>query len=247
MIINVKNLNYSYNKKNTLKNINFKVNRGEFISIIGPNGAGKSTLLKCLCNLVKFDGSISINNLNVKNLSKKTLAKIVAYVQQEHNSVFDFSVKEIVEMGFYSRKGKNTCNLDEIMKITETDILNDKSIFSLSGGEKQRVYIARALAQDAKILLLDEPISNLDMKHQRALMTLCKNLATKKNYTIICVLHDINLASRYSDKILVLKNGQVVSFDNTEKIIDKGILEEVYEVEVEVINHKKNKIIFPNL
>ncbi len=246
-MIKVENLNYKYNEKITLSNINFNIKKGEFISIIGPNGAGKSTLLKCLCKLLDYKGQIIVDDIDINKSSKKNLAKKIAYVQQEHNSVFDFSVEEVIEMGFYARKDKNNCNLDEIMKVTETDILKDKSIFSLSGGEKQRVYIARALAQDAKILLLDEPIANLDMKHQRSLMKLCSSLAKEKDYTVVCVLHDINLASRYSDKILILKNGEIVSFDKTENIVEKNLLEEVYEVEVEVINHRNSKVILPNI
>lgn len=246
-MIKVESLNYKYNNKNTLEDINFHINSGEFVSIIGPNGAGKSTLLKCLCKLLDYKGKILVNNIDISKSSKRDLAKKIAYVQQEHSSVFDFSVEEVIEMGFYAKKDKKDMNIEEIMKVTETDILRNKSIFSLSGGEKQRVYIARALAQDATVLLLDEPIANLDMKHQRSLMKLCSNLAKEKNYTVVCVLHDINLASRYSDKILILKEGKIVSFDKTENIVEKNLLEEVYEVEVEVISHNKNKIILPNI
>lgn len=248
MIISIKNLSFSYEKQ-ILKNIDLNIKKGDFISIIGPNGAGKSTLLKAICGLLPdYEGNIIINNKNIKKYSRKKLAKQIAYVPQENNSIFDYSVEELIEMGFYSRKKSFMDSIEkkelyEVMKETETYHLREKSINSLSGGEKQRVFIARALVQDSPILLLDEPVSNLDMKHQSSLMKLCKRLSIEKNKTIISVLHDINLACIYSDYLAVVKNGCLIKYAGKDEIMNKELIKKVYEVEVEILEHNNHKML----
>lgn len=250
MIISIKNLSFSYEKE-ILKNINLDIEKGTFVSIIGPNGAGKSTLLKSICGLLHdYKGDIIIDNNNLKKYSKKALAQKIAYVAQENVGIFDYSVEEVISMGFYSKKKgffhqPAREKLEEIMKETETDKLKDKSINELSGGEKQRVFIARALIQESPVLLLDEPIANLDMKHQGSLMKLCKKLSEEKGYTIISILHDINLASIYSDYIAVMKDGRLISYDKGDKLINKELIKDVYEVEVEIVEHGRGRLIIP--
>ena len=250
MIISIKNLSFSYEKK-VLNNINIDIEKGSFVSIIGPNGAGKSTLLKSICGLLHdYQGNIVIDGKNIKKYSRKALAQKIAYVPQENSAIFDYSVEEIISMGFYSKKKSffhqaPKEKLEEIMRETETDILRNKSIKELSGGEKQRVFIARALIQESPVMLLDEPIANLDMKHQGSLMKLCKKLSQEKGYTIISVLHDINLASIYSDYIAVMKGGELINYDRGETLINKELIKDVYEVEVEIVEHGRGRLIIP--
>lgn len=247
MLISVENLSFSY-EKCILNNISLNIEKGEFISIIGPNGAGKSTLLKCMCGIIdNYSGNIYIDNKDLNKYRRKNLAQKIAYIPQEQNINFDFTVEEIISMGFYSRLDyfhiKN--ELEELMKETDTYSLKNKSINSISGGEKQRVFIARALAQKSPILFLDEPISNLDIRHQHQIMNLCKNLSKEKNYTIISVLHDINLASMYSDKIAIIKKGTLIDFNIKEKILNEELLTDVYDFNMEISQHKNNIIILP--
>jgi len=249
MLISVKNLNFSY-EKSILKDISLNIEKGQFISIIGPNGAGKSTLLKCMCGILhNYNGEIYIDNKDLNKYKRKNLAQKIAYIPQEQNINFDFTVEEIISMGFYSRLDsfyiKN--ELEELMKETDTDYLKGRSINSISGGEKQRVFLARALAQKSPILFLDEPISNLDIRHQHQIMNLCKNLSKEKNYTIISVLHDINLASMYSDKIAIIKNGTLVDFNIKDKILNKELLSKVYNFNMDIISYKNNIIILPEI
>jgi iron complex transport system ATP-binding protein len=250
MIISIKNFSFSYEKE-VLKNINLDIEKGTFVSIIGPNGAGKSTLLKAICGLLhEYKGEILIDNINLKKYTRKTLAQKISYVAQENIGIFDYTVEEVISMGFYSKKKNlfhqpSTEKLEEVMEETETYNLRSKSIKELSGGEKQRVFIARALIQESPVMLLDEPIANLDMKHQGSLMKLCKKLSKEKGYTIISVLHDINLASIYSDYLAVMKDGNLMCYDRADKLINKELIKDVYEVEVEVIPHGRGALIIP--
>lgn len=182
-MIEIKNLNFSYNDKKILKNINFSLEKPEFLCLLGPNGSGKTTLLKNICGLLKVQhGEISFNNKDLLKLNRKELSKNVAIVNQNQENPYEYLVKELVEMGTYvlnlgfSEK-KNF--LEEIYNLTDIEEFLDRGINTLSGGEKQRVYLARALGQNTPLLLLDEPISNLDLKHQVIIMELCKTLVEK--------------------------------------------------------------------
>lgn len=246
-MLKIKNLNFSYDDIHSLKNINFEIEKPSFITIIGPNGSGKTTLLKNICGLLKSQsGEILFNNENILNLHRKNLSKIVAIVNQNQETPYDYLVEEIIEMGTYVLD-KNLENkkkfLENIYRLTDTEDFVGRSMQTLSSGEKQRVYFARALAQNTPLLLLDEPISNLDLKHQVSIMELCKTLS-QKGITVISVLHDINFSLNYSDKILVMKNGEVKGFGDT-YIINSELIQEVFEQEVEFINHNNKIIVIP--
>lgn len=252
MQISVENLSFSYYKseREVLNNINLNISKGEFISIIGPNGAGKTTLLKCISGILSdYNGKISIHSKNIKNYKRKSLAKEIAYVPQNQNINFDFTVKEIINMGFYSREKELDTRkiLKGLMLETDTFHLRNKSINKISGGERQRVFIARALAQNSSILFLDEPVSNLDIKHQHQIMSFCKKLSKEKKYTIISVLHDINLASIYSDKIAILKSGNLIDFNSKDKLLRKDLLTSVYDFNIDILEHNNNIIILPEI
>ncbi len=246
-MLKITNLNFSYDKIHSLKNINLQVEEPSFITIIGPNGSGKTTLLKNICGLLKSQtGEILFENRNLLNFHRKELSQLVAIVTQNQETPYDYLVEEIVEMGTYvlDKNIEDKKNfLENIYKLTDIENFVGRSIQTLSSGEKQRVYFARALAQNTPLLLLDEPISNLDLKHQVTIMELCKTLVNK-GITVISVLHDINFALNYSDKILIMKNGEVRGFGNT-NIISSELIKEVFEQEVEFINHNGKIIVIP--
>ncbi len=246
-MIEIKNLNFSYNDKKILKNINFSLEKPEFLCLLGPNGSGKTTLLKNICGLIKVQhGKISFDNKDLLKLNRKELSKNVAIVNQNQENPYEYLVKELVEMGTYvlNLKYSEKKNfLEEIYKLTEIEEFLDRSINTLSGGEKQRVYLARALGQNTPLLLLDEPISNLDLKHQVIIMELCKTLVAK-GITVICVLHDINFALNYSDKVILMKKGEIKAFGD-KTIITEELIYEVFEQEVEFIKYKEKIIITP--
>ncbi len=246
-MIEIKNLNFSYNDKQILKNINFSLEKPEFLCLLGPNGSGKTTLLKNICGLLKVqDGKISFDNKDLLKLNRKDLSKNVAIVNQNQENPYEYFVKELVEMGTYvlNLKYSEKKNfLEEIYKLTEIEEFLDRSINTLSGGEKQRVYLARALGQNTPLLLLDEPISNLDLKHQVIIMELCKTLVAK-GITVISVLHDINFALNYSDKVILMKKGEIKAFGD-KSIVTEELIYEVFEQEVEFIKYKEKIIITP--
>lgn len=246
-MIEIKNLNFSYNDKQILKNINFSLEKPEFLCLLGPNGSGKTTLLKNICGLLKVQhGKISFDNKDLLKLNRKDLSKNVAIVNQNQENPYEYFVKELVEMGTYvlNLKYSEKKNfLEEIYKLTEIEEFLDRSINTLSGGEKQRVYLARALGQNTPLLLLDEPISNLDLKHQVIIMELCKTLVAK-GITVICVLHDINFALNYSDKVILMKKGEIKAFGD-KSIVTEDLIYEVFEQKVEFIRYKEKIIITP--
>lgn len=249
-ILSINNLYFSYSKKEVLENINIDIDKGTFLSIIGPNGSGKTTLLKNIVNLLSpSKGNVKLYKEDMKNIKYKDLAKKVAVVHQSNNIGFNFSVKDTVIMGRfpYLRRFQNETKEDyeiteKAMKATGIYELKDRSILNISGGELQRVMIARALVQEPEILILDEPISNLDLMYQISILDICKNLNQKENLTVICILHDINLAARYSDTILMLEEGKIHSIDSPKKVITKENIKEVYQIDVDVMKIENTDI-----
>ncbi|HOK41277.1 MAG TPA: ABC transporter ATP-binding protein [bacterium] len=254
MIIKVNDVSFKYDSDVILENISFEIQDKEIISIIGPNGAGKTTLLKCLYKSLKpKTGSIYLFNKNLNLYKQKEIAKKIGLVPQNSEHNYFFTVEEAVIMGRYPHHKKFSKETKEDFEIAKrnmelTDIykLKDKYITELSGGEFQRLIIARALTQTPTILLFDEPTLHLDLKHQFELLELLKRLVDENNITILMVLHDINLAVRFSDKILILSNKKIIAYGEPEKILNVEIIRNVFGVEVE-INKSKTGIlnIFP--
>ncbi|WP_425446710.1 ABC transporter ATP-binding protein [Dethiothermospora halolimnae] len=254
-IINIENLSFKYTTEDILKSLNLNVSKGSFISILGPNGSGKTTLLKNICNILKpYKGKIFIDNKEINSIKEKDLAKKLAVVHQGTDLEFDFTVYDVAMMGrypylnrFQSEGERDKAIVKEALINTSTWHLRDKGINEISGGERQRVMIARALAQNPHILLLDEPISHLDIKHQIDILKLCKKLNNEKQLTIITTLHDINMASRYSDHILLLKDGKIKEMDTPDKVITEKNIEDVYGIKVDLIKRveDRNPIIVP--
>jgi len=244
-IITVKNLNYSINKIKILKDINFSVTKGEFISIIGPNGAGKTTLMKCISDNLKYSGTVFLKEKNIKEFTKQEKAKIISVVPQEYALPFNFRVKDVIKMGRNPYRKTNKENTKEdnknlvykAMIDTDTYKLKDRFYNSLSGGEKQRVITARALAQNTDIVYLDEVTSSLDMHHELEIIELIYRINRERSKTIVSIMHDLNMASRFSDRILFLNNGEIVDYNIPEKVFNSENLSKAYNMEMIIKNN----------
>ena len=253
-MIEIKNLSFSYDKNHEfMKDINLKVAEGEITTILGPNGSGKSTLLSMLTGINKsFQGQIIIEGEDIKNLKQKEIAKKIASLHQ-HNSVpGDIKVSELVSYGRMPHKSyfSSTTKEDEdivlwAIKRTGLEKLKDKAVSDLSGGERQRVFLSMALAQKSSILFLDEPTTYLDIYHQIELLELVKELKEREKLTIVMVLHDINQALTYSDNIIVMKKGQVISSGKTKDIINMKLLEDVYNIGGIIERHNDSLCFIP--
>ena len=244
-MIKISNLSFAYDNLPVLEKFSCSIDKGEFLGIIGPNGAGKSTLLKLLDRIIiPQSGDIWLENRHLAEYSRNELARLVGYVQQEFYSAYDYSALEIVLMGrFPYQKSWGFDSPEdvkialEVMNITDCFYLKDRRFHTLSGGEKQRVVVASALAQEPKMLFLDEPTAALDLKHQVHIYLILKRLQIEQQLTIISVTHDINLASQFCDRILILKEGKLHSDGEVQQVLKEEVLRDVYEVDLKIIDH----------
>ncbi len=239
-ILSVKNLNFSYGSNKIINDISFNIKEGSFISIVGPNGAGKSTLVNIISKILgKFDGSIEVCGDDISKLTTKDIARMIAVVPQSTNPSFSFTVEEMVLMGrhpyisrFESESKEDFEFVREVMGKTKITQFADRKFNELSGGEKQRVVRAQALAQDSSILLLDEPTSHLDINFQIEFMNLFLKLNREEGKTIIGIFHDINLAIQNSSQIMLLKEGSIFGFGEPEEVISRQNLKSVFHSDV---------------
>ena len=209
---------FHYDQEDVLRGINFQAHQGQMIALVGPNGAGKSTLLQLLIRALKpSSGTLSLNNTPLKQFSRKALAQQMAFVPQDTQIAYSFSVQEIVAMGrhpylrrFQAMTNQDYQAIDAAMSQTELSHLSHRTVNELSGGERQRTIIARALAQQAKILILDEATASLDLSHQLELLSLCRQLADA-GHLIITAIHDLNNAARFCDRVLLLNQSRLVA------------------------------------
>ena len=235
MILSVDGVEFSYKNKNILKNIEFSVNKGEVVSILGINGAGKSTLLKCINKILKPQkGTVFIDKFDLRQLSSIKIAQKMAYVPQNINGNNYMTVFDTVLLGRkpfikWEASQEDLEITNNILKLMELDKYALRNAYELSGGEFQKVIIARALVQEPSILLLDEPANNLDLKNQLEVMELISNISKTKNISVIMVIHDLNLALRFSDKFIMLKDGKIFSVGDS-KIINSQNIQEVFDV-----------------
>lgn len=254
MKIEVENLCFAYKGQPALlKSISFRLEQGGFLSIAGPNGAGKSTLLNLLSGLLKpTSGSITIDSVPLQSYSVRRFARKIAVVRQEFVPVFEFSAMQVVSMArtpylgalaFETDADKKAIN--EAFEMTDTARFADRPLNHLSGGERQRIFIARALAQQTPILFLDEPTSFLDMKHQVAIFDLLKKMQIQKQKTIVAVTHDINLASQYSDTMLLLAADGSYTFGPTREILSTERIESVFGVKTFSAQIRQSRFFFP--
>jgi iron complex transport system ATP-binding protein len=240
MNLTINKLSFSYSGHDVLKEIELSVGAGELLSIVGPNGSGKSTFLKCINRILKpKQNTVLIDGKDVGSLDLKELSKIVGYVPQSSTSTFPFTVFDVVLMG---RKPYIHWNIGEHDNEIVAEMLDFLGIGhlamrhfdELSGGEQQKVIIARALAQQPKLLILDEPTSSLDIKHQLEILCMLRSLTHSKERSVIVSMHDLNLASRFSDRMLMVKKGCVYAVGTPSEVITEQNIEAVYGIKASV-------------
>ena len=243
--LTINDIDCFYGSTQILEDIQFGVKGGDFLGILGPNGSGKTTLLKSISRVLKpRKGAILIDESNIYDMKPVDVAKQMAVVPQSSPVTFDFTALEVVLMGrnpHMDRFAVETKGDIEIarnaMKLTNTWDLADRSITELSGGERQRVIIARALAQEPKILLLDEPTTHLDISNQLEIMDLIKELCKTKKLLIVAVFHDFNLAARYCDSVILLRDGKIVAVGKSDDTLTSENIKKVFNVDTLVKRH----------
>ncbi len=229
-------LAFAYDQVKVFENLNFSVSKGEFFIIIGPNGSGKTSLVKCLSGLEKpRTGRVEILGRDITSFNRRSLAMKMAVVPQQVNLQTEFSIFETVLMGRYPFQGllgmesrEDRELADRSMEVTGIGHLKDRNMSQLSGGEQQRVLIARALCQEPEILVLDEPISALDLAHQVRIMDLLERLNRDNELTVVMVVHDLNTASLYADRILLLSEGGMTALGPPQDVLTFDILEKAF-------------------
>ncbi|KXH83941.1 adenosylcobinamide amidohydrolase [Sporosarcina sp. HYO08] len=245
-MLTVKNLTGGYSNTPVVKDVSFQVEKGEVLGILGPNGSGKSTLLKMISGILpKQTGTITIEAQDVSTYSQKEFARKVAVLPQMHTHAFSHSVFETVSLGRYPHQSglfstwskEDERAVMEAMTLTDIMRYKDTAIELLSGGERQRVFVAQALAQEAPILLLDEPTNHLDIAHQQQLLDTIREQAIQKGLTVISVFHDINLASLYCDRLLLMENGQIAKIGAPHDVVKESMVGTVYDAKVKTQPH----------
>jgi len=240
--LTINNLSFNYNGHSALEDVEFEVGLGEVLSIIGPNGSGKSTLLKCINRILKpKQNTVLINGKDTRTIGIKELAKIMGYVPQSSVSSFPFTVFDVVLMGrrpyiHWSLSERDKEVVAKILEFLCIDHLAMRHFDELSGGEQQKVIIARALAQQPQILLVDEPTSSLDIRHQLEILCILRSLTQTKKRSVILSMHDLNLASRFSDRMIMLKQVRIFAVGTPESIITEENIEAIYGVKSRVTN-----------
>lgn len=246
MNISAEHMELSYGSTKILKDVSMMCKNKEFVGIIGPNGSGKSTLLKCIYRVLKADsGCVYLGGDSLDGMSYRESAKKMAVVAQHNYYNFEFSVREVVLMGRAPHKkpmerdnAEDYRLVDESLKKVGMEHFADRSFSTLSGGEQQRVILARALAQQTPCLILDEPTNHLDITHQLQLMKLVKNL----DVTVVSAIHDLNIAAAYCDRLYVLKNGVIEGCGTPEEVLTTDFIREVYQVETELVRDSSGQM-----
>ncbi len=242
-LLSVQDLHFAYDETPVLTGVHLDLLSGETVGIIGPNGSGKSTLLKLLGGILPSPpGSVTLQDRDLPRYSRKQLAQIIAWIPQDFHLAFSFSVSDVVMMGrhpylsafrFESREDVEI--VQRAMEITDTLKFSGRRFNELSGGEKQRVLIASAIAQSPQLMLLDEPTASLDLKYQLQVIQILQRLNLQRGITLVLAMHDLHLASRFCSRLILLKNGRIVRDGPAEWVLQKEILEEVYGVSLRIV------------
>ena len=245
MILKADGIGFSYKREETLKNISFSADKGDFVCVLGCNGCGKTTLFKCLLGIYKVQkGQILIDNKDIKKFSTKELAKEIAYIPQAHIPSFNYKVVDAVLMGrnayvdsFKSPKQADVDKAHEALRRLNIEYLAEKGYGEISGGERQLVLIARALTQNSKILLMDEPTSNLDYGNQMLVLKEVSKLS-KDGYTVIMSTHNPDHAFMFASKTVIIKDGKVIEEGKPLEVMDNEVLKSVYNIDLDLIDIK---------
>lgn len=249
MSMTVENLSFSYGAADVLNSVSFRAECGEFLSVLGPNGVGKSTLFRCMLGiLTPYQGRTLIDDRDIAGMTSTELSKYIAYIPQSHSPVFNYSVLDVVLMGTTAQLGKFSSpgkeqhrQAIEVLERLHIADLRDRGYRNISGGERQLVLIARAMAQQAKILIMDEPSSSLDFGNRIRVMETVKGL-TEQGYCVIQSTHDPNQAYQYSDKILAMYGGEVLAWGLPEETVCDTVISKLYGVDVEVCSLRDDRI-----
>lgn len=239
-LLEVNNLCVFRGKNKILNDISFSVSSGDWLMLIGPNGSGKSTLIKGIMGELETTGLVKLNDKDFHSFSNVEKALNIGVLSQKNNPMYSFTVKEVVELGTYAKKKgifkikskEDSTYIDEILKKTKLYDLKNKSILSLSGGELQRVFLAQVFAQNPDILILDEPINNLDVNFQKEILEYILEWKNKNNKTVISVIHDLNLAYTFCTKAMILDKGIIKSLGEKTEVFSPNNLNEVYKIDV---------------
>jgi iron complex transport system ATP-binding protein len=254
-VIRVENLKCGYSDHPVLKGISFGIESGEFVGILGPNGSGKTTLLLALSGVTPIQaGSVEITGQPIERLKPKERARRMAVIAQDGDARFPFSCEEVVRMGRFPHQkrwrmdsAQDSAVVGRVLRITDTQDLSDRLITAISGGERQRVFMARALAQETPILLLDEATSAMDIHRKLQIFTVLRDLNHKDGLTVMAVLHDVNLAALFCRRIIFFKEGKIVADGSTDEVLTPEILEDVYRTRVlvqEIGDTGKRQVVF---
>lgn len=256
--IRIENLAFAYNGRPVLDGITLDVKAGELLALVGPNGSGKTTLLRAVSGVLPVNAGAVYLDLGeesaqqISMIAPRELARSLAAVEQEVHVAFDFTVREIVALGRLPHSHRllnpfsmrDTRIVEEAMECMAITPVAERSIQTLSSGERQRVFLAMALAQEPKVLLLDEPTAHLDLKYQIEIMELIRKLADQ-GLTVIAAVHDLNLAARYADRVAVLSQGRLISCDHPHAILTEELIEFVWGVKVRVLQDQAGLWIIP--
>jgi len=249
--LQAKDIIFGYDSNPILENVNFEIAPSRLVPIVGPNGSGKSTLIKCIDRIVSPQGgSILIDRKDVTKMSRMDVARYLSYVPQSSVRIFPTNVFDTILMGRRPHIGWLGSEGDEekvwdVLRLLNIERLAMSNFNELSGGQQQKVLIARALVQEAEVMLLDEPTSNLDIWHQLDVMNIIRDVVKKREITAIMALHDLNLASTYSDRIIMMKRGRIVAAGDPTSVITAENIASVYRVEAAVRNLSDRPMIMP--
>ena len=234
-------LSFAYKDRAVLHSISLSVDSGEMVGILGPNGSGKTTLLKILSAVLVGQGDVKLNGREIETYGRRELSRLLAVVSQESRVNFPYTVAEMVLMGrasyhgSFALEGKKDLEVARAsMELTDCVSLSNRYFHELSGGEKQRVLIARALAQEPRILLLDEPSAFLDLKHQVQVFELLRRLNRERGMTVVAALHDLNLAALFFPRLIILRDGKIYRDGSPGEVLTEKTIEEVYGIRVRV-------------
>ncbi|MFO3716891.1 ABC transporter ATP-binding protein [Anaerococcus sp. ENR1011] len=247
-MISLTNVEKKYNDEVSIGPVNLDIKEGGINSIIGPNGAGKSTLLMMIGRLLPKDcGKISIGGLDIDDTDSNKMAKTVSILKQENNFISKLTVKQLISFGrFPYSQGRLTEEdikiIDKYIDFFELRGLEDRYLDELSGGQRQRAYVAMVLAQETKYVLLDEPLNNLDVARSISMMKHLRKACDALNKTFVLVIHDINIAAQYSDRIFAMKNGKLICEGSVDEVMDGKRLSKIFDTSINIVNGPYGKI-----
>ena len=252
--LKLENFSTGYKNKIIIDSINLSINEGEWLGIIGANGSGKSTLIKGICRIIKpQNGKVFLRGKDINNLSNKSISQQISFLPQGINSNLSISVSDLVALGRSPYKNfwnfdltkKDQSIIEESLKLVDIFELKNCLLNEISGGQRQRAFLALALAQETEIIILDEPTNYLDINHQIKFLQILKDLQLRKKLTIITVLHDLNLCARFSDQIAALKNGTLIEVGKPKEVMNKNIIKNIFDINVLITETEYGKQFYP--